>query len=339
MPTPSIEVVGAAALAGRVWERRGPFSALLSLVLLPAEGLYRIAVSVRNLAWDRGWMGTHRAPLRVVSIGNLAVGGTGKTPMAAWVAARLLEAGERPAVLHGGYAEDEPELHRRWNAEVPVLVGRDRVASARTAAGRGATVAVLDDGFQHRRLARDVELVLVAAETWKAPRALLPRGPWREPATALRRAHAVIITRKTADTETAGRVAAEVRTIATTADVCVAALRAGSWVALGTAGERPAGPCVAVAGIASPDSFLANARDAGAFVTEALVFGDHHEYTPDDVRRIQRTAGGRGVVTTEKDAIKLETIMGDTPMWVLRQEVDIEEGESALLRRLRGERQ
>lgn len=334
MRTTSVEAVGTRALVPRIWAGRGPVAKVLSGLLLPAEWLYSAVVALRNLAWNGGWAATHRAPVPVVSIGNLAVGGTGKTPFSAWVAARLLDMGESPAILHGGYAADEPELHRRWNAAIPVFVGRDRVESTRVAAGRGATVAVLDDGFQHRRLERDLDIVLVAAETWDGPRALLPRGPWREPVAALRRADIVVVVRKVADVEGARRVVGDVRTIAPDVDVAIAALEASAWHARWTDDEAPTGPCVAVAGIASPDSFLANAREAGACITEALVFGDHHEYTSDDIRRIRRKTGGRGIVTTEKDALKLEPVMPETPIWVLRQEVRIEAGAEELLRAL-----
>jgi len=323
--------------AGRAWIRStwkaaAPGASLVSLALAPASWLYGLVTRVRNLAFDRGRLATRRAPIRVVSVGNLAVGGTGKTPFSAWVAAELARRGHRPAILHGGYAEDEPDLHRRWSPETPVIVGRDRLAGAVRAARMGATVAILDDGFQHRRLARDLDIVLVAAETWDRPRHLLPRGPWREPPASLARADVVIVTRKSADADTAGRVAAALKAGAPGRPRCVAALRPAGWQQPpGDArGSRPDGPCVAVAGIAEPESFLANARAAGADIAVAFLFGDHHRYTPEDAARIVNEAAGRRIVTTEKDATKLVALLPDADLWALRQEVRIEAGAAAL---------
>jgi tetraacyldisaccharide 4'-kinase len=297
--------------------------------MIPAEALYRVAILLRNLAWDRGWATAVRSAIPVISVGNLAVGGAGKTPFSAWLAARLRTRGERPAILHGGYAADEPALHRGWNPDIPVFEGRDRIESAAAAHRQGATVAILDDGFQHRRLARNFDIVLIAAETWTRTRSLLPRGPWREPAASLRRAGLVVVTRKSADSATARRVAAHLAALAPAVPQAVAAIEPAGWLATGPE-MHPDLPCIAVAGIAAPASFLANARAAGAAVEHALIFGDHHAYTHADARRILAEAAGRGIVTTEKDAIKLHALLPHAPIRVLRQGVRIETGADIL---------
>ena len=191
--------------AWRMWrDEAGWPGRITRILLLPLEGVWRLATSVRNRRWDRSG-GTRIPGLTVVSVGNLAAGGTGKTPMSAWVAGTLAEADARPAVLLRGYGEDEIRLHRRWNPRIPVVAGADRVEGARRAREEGARTAVLDDGFQHRRLHRTVDLVLLAAAD-PVPGPVLPRGPYREPPRALRRADVVVITRRSEDRATARAV-------------------------------------------------------------------------------------------------------------------------------------
>lgn len=308
---------------------------MLHAALAPAEAAYRLATGVRNASYARGWIRVERAGVPVISIGNLLVGGSGKTPVTAWLAAELRRRGARPAILHGGYAADEPALHRRWNPDVPVLTGRDRVARGREAEAGGVGVLILDDGFQHRRLGRDLDLVLVPAESWTARPRLLPRGPWREPPESLRRADAVAITRREATAAEAARVAAEVERFARRATVAVIALVPAGWRRPGRGGtlatEAPAGETVAVAGIAEPEHFRANAATAGARVADALWFPDHHCYTAGEVEGIERAAAGRAVVTTAKDAVKLCGFETSLDLWVLEQKVVPEQGAQDLL--------
>jgi len=303
----------------------------LGAALAPAEALYRLSVAARNALYERGLRRPRRVGAVVVSVGNLAVGGTGKTPFARWMADQLEARGARVAILHGGYAPDEPALHRAWRPGSLVIAMRDRVAAAQLAIRQGATALVLDDGFQHRRLHRDLDVVLVAAESWAVRERLLPRGPWREPRTALARADVVVVTRKTAGGGTAERVARDVSGLAPGAAVARAHLRPGGWRVRGA--SRPAGPVgkvVAVCGVAGPEHFFANARQAGADIAEELVFGDHHAYTAGDLERIREAADGRPVVTTAKDAVKLADLAPELELWVLQQDVVIEEGAEAL---------
>lgn len=184
--------------AWRMWRgEAGVSGRALGLVLMPAEGLWRLVTRLRNRRYERTG-GVDVEGVDVLSVGNLAVGGTGKTPVAAWFVDVLVELGRRPALLLRGYGADEVQLHRSWSSDVPVLTGADRVQSARRARAAGADSAVLDDGFQHRRLARSLDVVLLAAED-PLPAPVLPRGPYREPPTALRRADVVIVTRRSDD--------------------------------------------------------------------------------------------------------------------------------------------
>ena len=322
------------------------------------------ALYARGAAWRRQWYARPGARRRlsrpVVSVGALAAGGSGKTPVAALVAELLRDAGERPAVLSRGYgrrvstrgvvvvrdpdrvragiatAGDEPRMLAERLDGVSVLVSRDRYRAGRLAETRlGATVHVLDDGFQHLPLARDLDLVLVRAEDLDQP--TFPAGRLRErPATA-RLADALVV--DAADMDAAGAVAdrlgartwfllrrslgaprpvvrrAEDRTAAVTSaggGESTGPARGGGGESRGPVGGggivQAAGPVLAVAGIAAPERFRDALAAAGFDVAGLLAFADHHPFTPADVRRIAAQAAAHGaglVLTTEKDAVRL----------------------------------
>lgn len=306
-------------------------------LLLPAEHAFRAVAAARRALYRWGALRTVVPPVPVVSVGNLLVGGAGKTPVAALLVRLLLGLGARPALVHGGYAQDEPALHRRWNPEAPVYGNRKRAAAVREAAAAGADVVVLDDGFQHLALARAVNLVLIPADRWDPRPRLLPRGPWREGPRALARADLVAVTHRGAPEEERERVRAEVRGFAS-GPVAEILLEAIGWRRFGqTEDAPPPGRAVAVTAIADPDGFLRSARAAGVELLDEIRYGDHHAYGADDVSRIARVAGGAPVVTTEKDAVKLEPLAGSLPIYVLRERARVTSGGEelrALLRRV-----
>jgi tetraacyldisaccharide 4'-kinase len=313
-----------------------PGGAVASAALLPLEAAFRGASALRNRAYDAGLLRAHAATVPVVSVGNLVVGGAGKTPVAAWLAGRLLAWGRRPAIAMRGYGGDEVLLHRELNPDVPVFIDARRIRAAAAAAAAGRDVVVLDDGFQHRALARDLDLVLVPAESWtRAPR-LLPRGRWREPPGALTRAHVVAVTRKTAISGAAAAVCEEVGRLAPGALVLQCALMPDRLSPLhGGAASRPlaslAGASVlALAAIARPAPFVAHLLDAGAEV-EAVLHADHYPYGAGDAAALLARAAGRPLVTTRKDAVKLRPLLSpEADAWVLDQTVEIEHGLEAL---------
>ncbi|WP_405285114.1 tetraacyldisaccharide 4'-kinase [Gaopeijia maritima] len=292
------------------WVRRwwqgggGVVGAVARWAALPLEGVFRLAVALRN----RRLGARSVAPaIPVVSIGNLTVGGTGKTPVVRWVVDRLREAGVRPAVVSRGYGRDELALHRSWHPEVAVEADPDRVAAVNRAAEAGAQVAVLDDGFQHRRLGRHLDVVLLAAET-AFPGALLPRGPYREGPGALARADLVIVTRKSAPREAAETVAAEVRRRHRGVPLATLAFRPGGWCDLDGAGvEPPRSPVYIATSVAWPETVRGLVAGVAGPATEVTLdpFPDHHEFTPGDVRRVVAAAREAALVVTEKDAVKL----------------------------------
>jgi tetraacyldisaccharide 4'-kinase len=313
----------------------GPIGALASAALLPLEAVFRVGGAVRGAAFDAGVARAHPAALPTVSVGNLTVGGTGKTPVAGWIVRALSAMGRRPAVVARGYGADELDLHARWAPDVPVVANADRVEGVLRAAAEGADVAVLDDAFQHRRIARDVDVVLVAAET-PFPGPLLPRGPYREPASALRRADLVIVTRKAASLDRARAIEAAVeRTAPGVACARVhlapeAITPIGAWARGGGGAPPPAGASIrVVTGVADPSTVEAAVASLGYEVAGRIDFPDHHEFGPAEFGRACQ--GADAVVITEKDAVKIARFdPPGAPVFVLAQRVRFEAGEGAI---------
>ena len=303
----------------------GPAGAALDLVLAPAEAAYRFGTVLRNRAYDRGTLRSERVDVPVISVGNIAVGGTGKTPFTSWLAVRLATRGETPVIVHGGYADDEPSLHRMWTPQLAVIVDRDRVRACRAAHAAGASVVVLDDAFQHRRLDRDLDIVLVSVERWSNDMRLLPRGPWRESPAALRRADLIVCVRKTPALLESAELAAALHA-STGRPVMRVHMRASAWQHNDGDAQPPAQPALAVSGLADGATFGANARAAGANVVEQLIYPDHHEYDERDVTRITKAAESRAIVTSAKDWTKLRTRLAREQVWILKQSLAVDAG-------------
>lgn len=307
----------AARVLGASAHRRGPLAAF---ALGGLEVLYRSGVRARNLAFDIGLRRVRHASIPVISIGNITAGGAGKTPFTRWVVDDLTARGRKVAVLHGGYGSDEPALHRRWQPAAIVIEERDRVEAAEAAFDQGADVIVLDDAFQHRRLFRDLDIVLMPVETHSGR--LLPRGPLREPESALLRADIVVITRKTASRDEAGGLAARIHE-KYGKPVAVAAMLPAEPIHID-------GPVAVVAAIARPDLFLHQLQAEGVQVVKVIAYPDHHNYTIRDAEYIRTVTRGLPILTTEKDAIKLVSVFDESELVVLRQIVVMEEGEEGL---------
>lgn len=310
-------------------------------LLTPLTPLYRGAVTARIGAYRRGWLRSSRLPAPVISVGNLTFGGTGKTPTVIALVRDLVRRGRHPAVLTRGYgrtvtdpvvligpdpgadartAGDEPlELASRLPG-VPVVVDADRVRGGVEALTRGADVLVLDDGFQHLKLERDLNLLLVdAGDPWGGGR-MPPRGRLREPLAGIGRADAVLVTKVGPDPEP---IMTEVREVIGeySADLPVLAAR----FAL-TAVRRPDGVAdprvldgarvLAVAGLGRPGGFADLLGDAGAEIVETRFFADHHDFTEGEVEAAVAAAIDLGavVVTTAKDSVKMPP---DLTVWVV----------------------
>jgi tetraacyldisaccharide 4'-kinase len=309
--------------------------------------LYSRLAGLHHRLYDAGWRRVERAPLPVLSLGNITAGGTGKTPAARWLAASLAECGRPVAIVsrgYGGERDQDPMLvalrgQVRARADQAgdeaielgtdpavhaMVVGRDRVAAARLAATTGASVAVLDDGFQHRRLHRDLDLVLVdAVRPWDPPGRGLPAGPLREPVTGLARADLVLLTRAPDDLFAEQgwlpperipaplRAALERLPAARRPLVAAARHRPRSYVDPEGAEHPPealaARPVLAVSGIAAPEAFEASLRKLGARVVDHLAWPDHHRFRKEDADAIEqrcRAWPAAVLITTAKDRVR-----------------------------------
>lgn len=325
-------------LIERIWYGSGAAAGLGRALLTPAERVFGGVAGLRDILYDAGWLPVHDPEIPAVSVGNLTVGGTGKTPVAAWIARELAVRGTHPAIVLRGYGDDEPLVHRAQNPDIPVIVGADRVAAIARAHAQGADIAVLDDAFQHRRVRRVADFVLVSADRWTVTMHLLPAGPWREPLRAIRRATLIIVTRKTASdaevnavNERLAAVAPQVRRVSVGLEPCdlVCATDERQRHALGTlAGTRVR----AALSIADPDSFIRQLERFGARV-EPFVFRDHHAFTNADVRRVTNGLGvDDRVLCTLKDAVKLAPRWPrfGPPLWYVSQQVKVERGVGGL---------
>jgi tetraacyldisaccharide 4'-kinase len=311
-------------------------------LLTPLAAGYRAGVAVRNALYDRGWLSTERVPATVLSVGNLSVGGTGKTPTALWLAHALRRRGRRVGLVARGYGKRTPgvvvvgdgrprvdpadggdeAVLLALRSGLPVVTGEVRADAARTACERFACdTIVLDDGFQHRALARDADLVVLPADGLTAR--LLPAGPLREPVSALRRARAVLVLGGPAGPlpipSFTGRI---VPTAVVVPD------DAGGFATRPLA-DVPKDGVVAVAGVARPERFWALLDALGVRVTERLEFPDHHPYATGDLLRIRAGSTGRAVVTTEKDLVKLARLpdVGAIPLHAVRIDLEVDDGE------------
>ncbi len=307
----------------------------------PISPLYSLLMRARARAYASGMFSSFRVPGPVISIGNLSMGGTGKTPHVIHLSEMLLHHGLRPAIVSRGYGGkagkgplvvskgsgplvdpglggDEPVMMAQRLEGVMVVVGSDRVAGAEYALSHlGADVIVLDDGFQHLRLQRDLDIVLLPATNPFGNRRIFPGGDLREPISALGRASCILITR--ADTLTAkdhqallGELREHVHGkpifFSKNKVTRVWSLREGPEA--GSARTKIQDkPLFAFCGLGTPESFLATLKSTGAEVTGYMWFQDHHIYNEKDLQKLTRDAertGAKILVTTTKDAVKLE---------------------------------
>jgi tetraacyldisaccharide 4'-kinase len=326
-------------------EMRGLVPSLARAGLGLLSFAYGRVTKVRNAYYDTWAMPTWLdAP--VISVGNLTVGGTGKTPMTIWLCERMLERGRKPAVLSRGYKAgreglaDELLLVSRRVPQAVAVANADRATAGRYAIEEHqARAVILDDGFQHRRLGRDLDLLLIDATRPFGYGHLLPRGLLREHVGSVRRAEAVIITR--CDQAEEGRIAEivkEVRSWSRDMPVVRAVHRPASWADLaGKPVARPAGARPGLlAGIARPDAFENTVQDLGFAPAARAIYDDHHAYEPRDAEWIAgwiRDERLDCVLTTEKDAVKLARLAVEWPApmvsVVIRMEM-LDDGERVL---------
>jgi len=323
---------------------RGPKAALQRLGLAIVGAFFSPVVRLRNRLYDWGVLRAKRLPVPVISVGNLTVGGTGKTPFVELVCRRLLALNRKPVILIRGYkagagGSDEAKLLAERLPEVPVVIDADRIRGGRRAIDEhDAEVLVLDDGFQHRRLHRDLDIVLVdSANPWGFGR-LLPGGLLREPIRGLGRAGLVVRTNCPFGDDELRHPGPPYpqRPILRTRHAITDLLRFDGSDDKGRpepAETIRAGEVFAFAGIGSPTNFFRGLLDWGCKVSAWRVFPDHHEFTDDDLTALLRDRpAGAVLVTTEKDLQRLSAQDRKrlAPLAVVRMEMRILSGERAL---------
>jgi len=292
------------------------FPPAIQVLLWPLSLLYGWYVRLRAWCYACGWLKQNRLRGTVISVGNLTVGGTGKTPMVIWLAERLLAKGKRVAILSRGYrgangTSDEIELMRqRFQERVAFGVGKNRyVQGQRLEAQQNIDVFLLDDGFQHLQLARDLDIVLMDASREMAKERLLPAGQLREPLSALGRANLLIFTRieNAPGAREAIHRLGKFPVFAAETRLRGFRLLGGNTVVFPADSIGP-GPFFAFCGIGNTDAFFRDLESWHAPVTGSRKFRDHHRYVSDDIVLLERAAAqanAKAFLTTEKDAQNL----------------------------------
>jgi tetraacyldisaccharide 4'-kinase len=321
---------------------QGAYAAFARAVFRPVSVLYRFAVQSRNCLYDTGSLRTHKISVPVISVGNITAGGTGKTPLVIWLA-KYISPKKKCAIITRGYkaardSVDEPSLLARSVSDTPVVVNPDRVAGARLAVNNGAEVLILDDAFQHRRLARDIDIVTVDATCPFGYGKVLPAGLLREPLGCLARADAVIITRADqVDKQRIDEIETTIKAFNSSLAVATAVhkpltLTDGRGVELEPAyikGKKVFAFC----GIGNPDAFVTTLKSLGAAITGSSFYDDHYHYSKADIEQLAANAEATEAelaITTEKDFSKIEVQwLKNAPVDFAYLAVEIELGSGA----------
>lgn len=318
---------------------------------------YAAGIGIRSAAFRTGWLKSTRVAVPVISIGNLTAGGTGKTPFAAYIARWFRQHDTRVAFLSRGYGadpgavNDEALVLNLLCPDVPHLQNPDRIAGAEIAIQELETqLLILDDGFQHRRLARDLDLVLIDATNPWGFNALLPRGFLREPLSALRRADLIVLTRVDQVTpDDLIQIRRRIKRIRGVDDCVEVSFpsrhltnsrgETDDWKSFMTAGDQPA-RIVALCGIGNPAAFRKLLEQQGITLSPDAfrIYPDHHRYTREDIDQLKVWSSGlkaTAIVTTQKDLVKLDvTELGKIPLWAAEITTEIHDGNAALEARL-----
>jgi tetraacyldisaccharide 4'-kinase len=331
--------------------RKGIWPELLRGIAYGASLAYSIIVRTRLALYARGIFKTRKAPIPVISVGNLTVGGTGKTPFVTYLVRGLAgpDHRHRPAVLARGYRSgpsgknDEMEMIEQSCSNTITVGNPNRLAGALTAHEKGADLAVLDDGFQHIALQRDLDILLIDATRPFGNGHLLPRGLLREPTENSRRADIVVLTRvDLAGLEQVGELRTWLNRLKPGIPVIESSFQPQELKALAenqnskfsTPAELDGVRVAAFAGLANPNGFGQTLRSLGAKVVFSRRFPDHHHYSAADIETVVAESGAAGaevLITTEKDAVKLNDLPApDLPLYCLTIKTCIERGEELL---------
>lgn len=329
-------------------QQTGPRAALLRGVLRLAETPYTLAMRYRNHRYDSGSAESHAVSVPVISVGNLTLGGTGKTPLVEWLALKLAESEKRVAIVSRGYGSEEGQPNDEALElalalpNVPHIQNPDRLAAAKTAiAEHAAQVVLLDDGFQHRRLKRDLDIVLLDATEPFGFDHVFPRGTLREPVRGLARADVVILSRADLLSDTMRQtIRARVTQLAPQAIWCevrhhLSRLTNSDGHQVDSnilSGKRAAAFC----GIGNPAGFRHTLDALDCKNIRLREFPDHHNYSHEDIAELSAWCQGSDILlTTRKDLVKVSVpTLGGIPLWAVEIEIDFLSGQAALEERL-----
>jgi tetraacyldisaccharide 4'-kinase len=316
----------------------------LAIALWPLSLVYGSAAKLRAWLYKQGWLKQKRLNRPVISVGNITVGGTGKTPMVIWLAEKLLAEGKHVAILSRGYRgangiSDEIELMKqRLQGRVQFGVGPDRYAEAQRLDAAGVDVYLLDDGFQHLQLARDVDIVLLDSTSPLQGEFLLPAGRLREPTSALIRATAIVFTRTNQSQFISARVPGFPKFSAYSAGTKLLGFRTHDGDRQESLRHSLTGTHFAFCGIGNPDAFFADLQRWGVQLAGRRAFRDHHRYSQTEIAALQhaaKAAGAIALVTTEKDAQNLKhAVLSELSIEVAVTSIEMS-NESEFLRDLR----
>lgn len=340
------------------------YSWLHKIFLSPLFGLslmYLLIGRCREMVYEYGLLGKAVLPCRVICVGNITVGGTGKTPTVELVCRTLLQKGVRVGIISRGYgrrtstksggdtlvvsdggkifasaqvAGDEPVMLAKRLAHVPVIIGKNRYQAGLKAFKKfNVQAVIMDDGFQHLQLARDLNIVVLDGQSPFGNGYALPVGRLRESPRALKRADIILLTKIT-DNEQKNRVVQKIRKYNQTAPVVIGRHKPRDVISL--KGDRLLAlealrgkTIIALSGIGDPSYFLTTLMELGAKVTAHMAFPDHHWYSMEEIRHIEhKVSSGKswGIVTTEKDAARISHVPR-CPVWILRIDMVLMEGE------------
>jgi tetraacyldisaccharide 4'-kinase len=325
---------------------KGLRATLFRALLATLEPCYYLATAFRNRRYDRSPKLVTKVGIPVISVGNLTVGGTGKTPVVLWIAQRLREKDLRVAIISRGYGaessrnDEAMELEARL-PDVPHVQHADRIIGAQIAIEElESQVIVLDDAFQHRRIARDLDIVLIDALCPFGYGHLLPRGLLRESLGGLRRAQAVILTRSDLVSQTEkSRIESAVlkinsQLIWTEASHSPSQLPSASGIVRELTSVVGL-PVAAFCGIGNPDGFRQTLEKCGANIASFRAFPDHHSYSAEDVASLgdwAKSTCAKAILCTQKDLVKLQVDdLGGIPLFALQIDIRFQRGESELL--------
>lgn len=288
----------------------------LKLFLWLMSLVYGMAVALVDIFYRKGIRRVYKVPVPVISVGNLTLGGTGKTPFTIFIADHLVSTGRNPAILMRGYGGDEDRMIRDEVPDIPVYADQNRVKSARRAARERRDSVILDDGFQHRRIARDLDILLIDGVNIFGNGCLLPRGVLREKVKAVSRADILVITKvdRIGEERRAG-ILRLIRELAPGKPVVMSRHRPISLTDVNGATFSPdsisSGDVCLLSGIADPDYLSFLVRGLGADIKARFDYGDHNGYTQRQINAVVRECEHRRintVITTKKDFVKIREL-------------------------------